>query len=71
MAREFDAQAMETAALEAARELINYALQGNTETIAVAAVADWWNRHYLKAGHKRLGRIMVKIAKGGLPNGNE
>jgi hypothetical protein len=28
------------------------------------AFAAWWNAHYLAAGHKRLGRIMVNIHKG-------
>jgi hypothetical protein len=23
----------------------------------------WWNRWYLKAGHKRLGRTLVELAK--------
>jgi hypothetical protein len=27
-------------------------------------VADWWAKHYMKAGHKRLGRLMVAISKG-------
>jgi len=26
-------------------------------------VADWWNRWYLKAGHKRLGRILIAMTK--------
>lgn len=26
-------------------------------------VARWWQKHYLKAGHKRLGRMMVQYAK--------
>jgi len=34
-------------------------------------VAEWWARWYMQAGHKRLGRLMVKIAgennkKGGI-----
>jgi hypothetical protein len=23
------------------------------------AIRDWWIEHYLKAGHKRLGRILI------------
>lgn len=30
----------------------------------VKVVADWWARHYMKAGHKRLGRLLVAISKG-------
>lgn len=26
--------------------------------------SEWWARHYLKAGHKRLGRMLVAISKG-------
>lgn len=31
----------------------------------VKAVADWWAKWYIKAGHKRLGRLLVQISKGG------
>lgn len=27
----------------------------------IAQVADWWRRWYLLAGHKRLGRIIMRI----------
>jgi len=30
----------------------------------VKVVADWWAKHYMSAGHKRLGRLLVAIAKG-------
>ena len=26
---------------------------------AVKVIKDWWQRHYLKAGHKRLGRVLL------------
>jgi hypothetical protein len=26
---------------------------------AVALMVDWWKRHYLAAGHKRLGRVLI------------
>ena len=26
-------------------------------------VAAWWKRWYMKAGHKRLGRILVELAE--------
>jgi hypothetical protein len=26
-------------------------------------IARWWSQHYMKAGHKRLGRMMVQYAK--------
>lgn len=38
----------------------------NTLDLAtVKVVADWWVRYYLGAGHKRLGRLLVKVSKGG------
>ena len=26
----------------------------------LADVQHWWKRHYLKAGHKRLGRVLLE-----------
>lgn len=51
---EFD-EAAEVAEKEYREEIIE---NGSAED-----VAHWWKKHYLKAGHKRLGRILVKIAK--------
>ena len=28
----------------------------------VIAVADWWRKNYLKAGHKRLAKILLTYA---------
>jgi len=28
----------------------------------VEAVARWWKEHYIAAGHKRLGRLLVSVA---------
>jgi len=33
-------------------------------TDQVKVVADWWAKHYMSAGHKRLGRLLVAVAKG-------
>jgi hypothetical protein len=48
---------MDAHAKEAAEELkkLNQA--------SVEEVAAWWYNWYLRAGHKRLGRLLVKIAK--------
>lgn len=35
----------------------------NLESEAVVALAQWWAKWYTQAGHKRLGRILVQIAK--------
>lgn len=57
--QEYNPQAMDEAAKEAELDLSNL-----TEE-AVRSMADWWAKWYLKAGHKRLGRLLVKINKGG------
>ncbi len=28
---------------------------------SLVEVADWWKRWYLEAGHKRLGRVLLKF----------
>ena len=38
-------------------------LEQNIDSWNARDVAAWWNRWYLKAGHKRLGRTLVEIAK--------
>jgi hypothetical protein len=48
---------MDAAAEEAERDL------ATLDRAAVETIAAWWLKWYMKAGHKRLGRIMVKIAK--------
>jgi hypothetical protein len=48
---------MDAAAEEAEKDL------GTLDRVAIEAVAAWWLKWYMKAGHKRLGRIMVKVAK--------
>jgi hypothetical protein len=48
---------MDAAAEEAERDLVTL------DRAAVETIAAWWLKWYMKAGHKRLGRIMVKIAK--------
>jgi hypothetical protein len=45
---------MNQAAVDAQNNLVN------VDPKAVEAVAAWWKKWYLKAGHKRLGRILVK-----------
>ena len=54
----FDPAEMDRAASEAEQDL------ENLEDGVVKAMADWWAKWYLKAGHKRLGRLMVSISKG-------
>jgi hypothetical protein len=49
--------AMDTAADEADKELRSLPAQSVTE------VANWWQKHYLKAGHKRLGQKLLGYIK--------
>jgi hypothetical protein len=48
---------MDAAAREAEKDL------ATLDQAAVETVAAWWSKWFMKAGHKRLGRIMVKVAK--------
>lgn len=54
---EFDPQAMDNAAVDAENEL------SELPNKVVLPMAEWWYRWFMKAGHKRLGRILVQIAK--------
>lgn len=54
---EFDPQAMDNAATEAENDL------NNIPDESVNPVAEWMLKWYMKAGYKRLGRILVQIAK--------
>lgn len=48
---------MDNAAMEAENELGE--LHGNNDK-AVELVADWLGRYYMKAGYKRLGRVLLE-----------
>lgn len=39
-----------------------YAGQNGCSSVTIFDVANWWKRWYMKAGHKRLGRIIIKYA---------
>jgi hypothetical protein len=50
-------------------EMDEAAKQAETELLAhfdewsARALAKWWTKWYLKAGHKRLGRLLVELTK--------
>jgi hypothetical protein len=52
---------MDAAAREAEKDL------ATIDQAAVETIAAWWLKWYMAAGHKRLGRLLVRIAKSG-PN---
>jgi len=54
---EFNPQAMDNAADEAEEEL------NTLDAEAVNLIANWWYKWFMQAGHKRLGRILVQMAK--------
>lgn len=55
--QEFNPEAMDAAAGIADKELRE---MNQNQTVMVAR---WFRKHYLKAGHKRLGRALVAFAK--------
>jgi hypothetical protein len=55
-------QDMDKAAREAAEELEKARIDSDEQAKAVEFVAQWWRRHYLKAGHKRLARALLEYA---------
>jgi len=55
---EQDKQAMDDAAVGAENDLSE--LTGLDENLPIGSVADWWAKWVMKAGHKRLGRILLQ-----------
>jgi len=49
---------MDAAAVEAEKDL-----RENFPEETINQVAAWWKKHFADAGHKRLGRLLVRIAK--------
>ena len=49
---------MDDAAAQAEAELTK-----NGANWSAKELISWWSRWYLKAGHKRLGRILVAVGK--------
>ena len=49
--------------MDSQAELARRELEENFDQWSGRAMILWWNRWYLKAGHKRLGRILVELAK--------
>jgi hypothetical protein len=53
---QYTPEEMDANAKDAERELIVMGGEGT-----VSQLADWWRRWYLKAGHKRLARMLMMI----------
>jgi len=56
MAEQLTPEQMDSYAEDASKELIILGGEGT-----VAQLADWWRRWYLKAGHKRLARMLMMV----------
>ncbi|KKN53787.1 hypothetical protein LCGC14_0598800 [marine sediment metagenome] len=52
-----DKQAMDDAAADAQNDLAEV---GAPPEEALVSVANWWAKWYLKAGHKRLARVLLE-----------
>jgi len=58
MATDDQMREMDNAAADAKKELSKH-----LDDWKVIDVGKWWAAWYLKAGHKRLGRLLVELAK--------
>jgi hypothetical protein len=58
MANEELMREMDQAAGEAKKELL-----ANLDEWKARDLVKWWANWYLKAGHKRLGRLLVELSK--------
>ncbi|MSQ11995.1 MAG: hypothetical protein EXR48_04800 [Dehalococcoidia bacterium] len=54
------AASMDQAAREASGALNAAYVDSDDAKKAVDYMAAWWKKHYLKAGHKRLARILLE-----------
>lgn len=59
---EFDTTAMDQAAADAEKELQEW-IKDPTFASVFFRLASWWSKWYMKAGHKRLGRVVEKYGK--------
>jgi len=56
-----DMQEMEMAADEAKQDLERMLRDDPELRKALDTMKSWWKKHYMKAGHKRLGRIVTNL----------
>lgn len=54
---------MNTAAEDAKKEFEEMDKLGELDDNTLKSLAGWWERWYLKTGHKRLGRILMSGGK--------
>ncbi len=49
--------------MDEAAEQAKIELETNIDNLSARDVAAWWVKWYMKAGHKRLGRVLVGLGK--------
>ena len=57
MISEQEKQQMDEAAKDARKELVS-----NLESWSAKEVVRWWKNWYMRAGHRRLARLLVELA---------
>lgn len=63
-ATQFDPAAFDQAAQAAEKELLAWlATLEPDQVAAVGHIAAWWEKWFMVAGHKRLGRVLVRLAR--------
>ncbi len=60
---------MDKAAAAAEKEFDTILSEGTPSAEDISEVALWWTTHFLNAGHKRLGRLMVRVSSIGVDRG--
>ena len=63
-------QRLSTAEMDSARDQAETALSSLPRDV-VKTMADWWNRWYLSAGHRRLGRLLLSHKSPPRPKGRK
>ena len=58
---EWNEELAELEAYRAGDELGDMMREDEAMAKAVPLLADWWRRHYMVAGHKRLGRALMGV----------
>lgn len=53
----------ETAEMDVAAEIAANELNEKIKEMSAADLVAWWAKNYMKAGHKRLGRVLVDAHK--------
>ena len=49
--------------MDIAAEIAGAELAEKIGSMSGAELAEWWAKNYMKAGHKRLGRVLVELHK--------